>query len=134
MALGTGPAQLVVRMGVLPITDEPTRHDSAPCEAPVMVDAGRFWCTGHSAEVSAEDLTLDNVQLPLDVGTGVDVYFELGALAAIEGRAVVTRADAGRVTLHFLDLDPEAVHALETYVSGGLRSSTQIRARTLPIV
>lgn len=96
-----------------------------------MVDAGQFWCTGHGAEVSTEELTVTDVHSPLVVGTGVDLYFELAGTIAIEGRAVVTRADADRVTLHFLDLDPEAVHALEDYVSGDLHSSTHIRQRTL---
>jgi hypothetical protein len=97
-----------------------------------MVDAGPFWCTGHGAEVSTEELTVSDVYLPLGVGTGVDVYFELGGLVAIEGRAVVTRVEGARITFQFLDLDPQAVEALENYVSGGFHSSTHIRTRTLP--
>jgi len=96
-----------------------------------MLDAGQFWCTGHGAEVSTEDLTITDVHSPFEVGTGVDLYFELGGLVAIEGRAVVTHADADSVTLHFLDLDPEARNALEDFVSGDLHSSTHIRQRTL---
>jgi hypothetical protein len=96
-----------------------------------MVDAGQFWCTGHGAEVSTEELTVIDVRSPLAVGTGVDLYFELGGQVAIEGRAIVTRAEADRVTLHFLDLDPEAVEALESYVSGGFHSNTRIRTRAL---
>jgi hypothetical protein len=132
MASGMAPAQYMLRMSALAnTTDEGARRPSAPCEAPVMVDAGQFWCTGHGAEVSTEELTVIDVHSPLAVGTGVDLYFELGGQVAIEGRAVVTRAEADRVTLHFLDLDAESVHALEDYVSGGFHSSTHIRQRTL---
>jgi hypothetical protein len=98
-----------------------------------MVDAGQFWCRGHGAEVSTEELTITDVHSALLVGTGVDVYFELGGLVAIEARAVVTQAESGRVTLHFLDLDPESVHALESYVAGGFHSSTHIRQRSLAV-
>jgi hypothetical protein len=119
------------KMSAVPITEESTTHHSVPCEAPVMVDAGQFWCTGHGAEISTEELTVTDVHSSLEVGTGVDVYFELGGLVAIEGRAVVTRAEEDRVTLHFLDLDPESIHALEDYVSGGFHSSTHIRQRSL---
>ncbi|HMJ53140.1 MAG TPA: hypothetical protein VK540_13730 [Polyangiaceae bacterium] len=97
-----------------------------------MVDAGQFWCTGHGAEVSTEELTLIDVPSPLIVGTGVDVYFELGGLVAIETRAVVTHAEEGRATLHFLDLDPQSVHELESYVSGDFQSNTRIRRRMIP--
>jgi len=96
-----------------------------------MVDAGQFWCTGQGAEVSTEELIVTDVHSPFVVGTDVDLYFELGGQVAIEGRAVVTRAEADRVTLHFLDLDREAMHALEDYVSGSFHSCTQIRQRTL---
>jgi hypothetical protein len=118
-------------MGALPITVEPARRHSVPCEAPVIVDAGQFWCKGHGAEVSTEGLTLTDVCSPLIVGTGVDVYFELGGAVAIETRAVVTQAEGDRVTLHFLDLDPQSAHDLESYVAGGLESSTQIRRAPL---
>lgn len=96
-----------------------------------MVDAGHFWCTGHGAEVSAEEITLSDVQSPLLLGTGVDLYFELGGLVAIETRAVVTRAEGRTVTLRFLDLDPDLVHALEDFIAGRFHSSTHIRQRTL---
>lgn len=96
-----------------------------------MVDAGQFWFTEHGAEVSTEELTLTDVRTPLLLGTGVDVYFELGGLVAIETRAVVTEAQGKRATLRFLELDPEAERALEAYVSGGFHSSTQIRKRPL---
>ena len=137
VSIGRPPrlAQLVLKqmdkMGALTIANEPARRHSVPCEAPVMVDAGQFWCTGQGAEVSTEELTVTDVHSPFEVGTGVDLYFELGGLVAIEGRAVVTRAEADRVTLHFLDLDPEARSALEDYVSGGFQSSTHIRHRSL---
>jgi PilZ domain len=119
------------KMRAAVITNESARGHSVPCAAPVMVDAGQFWCTGHGAEVSTEELTVTDVRSPIEVGTGVDVYFELDGLVAIEGRAVVTRAEADRVTLQFLDLDADAVHALEDYVSGGFHSSTHIRQRPL---
>jgi hypothetical protein len=96
-----------------------------------MVDAGQFWCTGHGAEVSSEELTLGDVGSPLAVGTGVDVYFELDGLVAVEARAVVTQAEEGRVTLRFLDLAPESARELERYVSGGFQSSTHIRRQAL---
>jgi hypothetical protein len=98
-----------------------------------MVDAGQFWCTGHGAEISTEELTLTGLHSPLLVGTGVDVYFELAGFVAIEARAVVTQADEGRVTLHFLDLDPQSVHELASYVAGGFHSNTHIRRRALTI-
>jgi len=118
-------------MAPLPIANEATLRPSAPCEAPVMVDAGQFWCTEHGTEVSAEELTLTDVRAPLLLGTGVDVYFELGGFVAIEARAVVIQTDGHRATLRFLDLDPEAARALEAYVSGGFHSSTHIRQRTV---
>jgi hypothetical protein len=96
-----------------------------------MVDAGHFWCTGHGAEVSPEEITLRDVQSPLLLGTGVDLYFELGGLVAIETRAVVTRTEGRMVTLRFLDLDPDAAHALEDFIAGRFHSSTHIRQRTL---
>lgn len=129
--LAWGVLNRMNKMGALTIANEPARRHSVPCEAPVMVDAGQFWCTGHGAEVSTEELTVTDVRSPLEVGTGVDLYFELGGLVAIEARAVVTRAELDSVTLHFLDLDPEAVQALEDYVSGGFQSSTHIRQRSL---
>jgi len=98
-----------------------------------MVDAGEFWCTEHGAEVSSAELTLTNVRAPLLLGTGVDVYFELGAFVAIEARAVVTQADGHRATLRFLNLDPDAKRALEAYVSGSFHSSTRIRQRVLNV-
>jgi hypothetical protein len=118
-------------MGALPIASEETPRRSVPCDGPVMVDAGQFWCTEHGAEVSAEELILTDLSAPLLLGTGVDVYFELGGFVAIEARAVVTQAEGHRATLRFLDLDPEALRAIEAYVSGGFHSSTHIRARTL---
>jgi hypothetical protein len=117
-------------MGALPISADSARH-SAPCEAPVMVDAGQFWCTGHGAEVSTEEITLRDVQSPLLLGTGVDVYFELGGLVAIETRAVVIRAEGRGVTLRFLDLHPDQAHALADFVAGRFHSSTRIRQRVL---
>ncbi|MET0594088.1 MAG: hypothetical protein ABW133_15415 [Polyangiaceae bacterium] len=117
-------------MGALPIAAGPARH-SAPCEAPVMVDAGRFWCTGHGAEVSTEEITLSDVESPLLLGTGVDLYFELGGMVAIETRAVVTRAEGRLITLRFLDLNPDHAHALEDFVAGRFHSSTHIRQRVL---
>jgi hypothetical protein len=96
-----------------------------------MVDAGQFWCTEHGTEVSAEELTLTDVRAPLLLGTGVDVYFELGGFVAIEARAVVTQADGHRATLRFLDLGREAERALDAYVSGGFHSSTHIRQRAV---
>jgi hypothetical protein len=117
-------------MGALPISANSARH-SAPCDAPVMVDAGHFWCTGHGAEVSTEEITLSDLQSPLLLGTGVDLYFELGGMVAIETRAVVTRIEDRRVTLRFLDLDPDAAHSLEDFISGRFHSSTHIRQRTL---
>lgn len=102
-----------------------------PCEAPVMVDAGHFWCTGRGAEVSTEELLLTDVGSPLLVGAGVDVYFELAGAIAIEARAVVTRAKGRQATLRFVDLDVESLRALETYTSGGSHSSTRIRRRVL---
>ena len=120
-------------MGALPNTDNTARRQSVPCEAPVMVDAGQFWCTGHGAEVSNEELTLADVRSPLAVGTGVDVYFELAGLVAIEARAVVTQAEEGRTTLRFLDLAPEFARELERFVSGGFQSSTQIRRHMLAV-
>jgi hypothetical protein len=96
-----------------------------------MVDAGYFWCTGHSSEVSSEELTLNDVQTPLLPGTGVDIYFELAGLIPIETRAVVTQSEGRRATLRFLDLDADALRALEGYVSGDFLSSTRIRTRTL---
>jgi len=120
-------------MGALPNVDNTARRHSVPCAAPVMVDAGQFWCTGHGAEVSNEELTLADVRSPLAVGTGVDVYFELDGLVAIEARAVVTQAEEGRVTLRFLDLAPDAARELERYVSGGFQSSTHIRRNALVV-
>jgi hypothetical protein len=98
-----------------------------------MVDSGQFWFTGHGAELSTEELTLTDVHedAPLLPGTGVDIYFELGAMAAIDTRAVVTKSDGRRVTFRFLDLDPAAERALDAYVSGDFYSSTRIRQRTL---
>jgi PilZ domain len=118
-------------MGALPNTINASARQSAPCEAPVMVDAGHFWCTAHAIDVSTEELTMTDVQSALLQGTGVDIYFELGGLVAIEARAVVTRVEGHRVTLRFLDLDAEAARALDAYVSGGFHSSTHIRQRTL---
>jgi hypothetical protein len=120
-------------MGALSITNDTARRPSVPCAAPVMVDAGQFWSTVHGAEVSTEDLTLTDVGAPLVVGTGVDVYFELAGLVAIEARAVVTQAEGGRVTLRFLDLAPESASALERFVSGGFHSSTHIRSRSVAV-
>src|SRR5688500_17827935 len=117
-------------MGALPITADSARH-SAPCEAPVMVDAGRFWCTGHGAEISTEEITLREVESPLLLGTGVDLYFELGGVVAVETRAVVTRAEGRRITLRFLDLHPDQAHAIEDFVAGRFHSSTHIRKRAL---
>jgi hypothetical protein len=98
-----------------------------------MVDAGQFWCTGQGAEVSSEELTLADMRSPLAVGTGVDVYFELDGLLAIEARAVVTQAKEGRVTLRFLDLAPESARELERYISGTFQSSTHIRRHALAV-
>jgi hypothetical protein len=121
-------------MGALPTNDNIARRSSVPCAAaPVMVDTGQFWCTGHGAEVSNEELTLADVGAPLTVGTGVDVYFELDGLVAVEARAVVTQADRGRVTLRFLDLPPESARELERYVAGGFQSSTHIRRQALAV-
>jgi hypothetical protein len=118
-------------MGALAKTDNTSRRQTVPCAAPVMVDAGQFWCTEYGAEVSIEELMLAGVHSPLIVGTGVDVYFELDGLLAIETRAVVTQAEEGRVTLRFLDLSPESARDLEHFVSGGFQSGTHIRKRTL---
>jgi hypothetical protein len=121
-------------MGALPNTFDSSRRPSAPCEAPVMLDAGYFWCTSHSTEVSPEELILDDLVSPILPGTGVDIYFELAGLIPIETRAVVTQSEGHRATLRFLDLDANAVRALEGYVSGNFLSSSSTRIRKRPSI
>ena len=118
-------------MGALTRTVDNAGRYSAHCETPVMLDAGQFWCTERAEEVSTDELTLADIHAPLVVGTGVDLYFELAGIFAIETRGVVVRVEGSRATIRFLDLDDDAQRALESYVSGAYFSSTRIRQRPL---
>src|SRR4051794_22757407 len=82
-------------------------HPRAPLAQPVLVDAQRAWQKVECVDVSASGCALA-YDAPLEVGSTVDVYFELPSRVAIEATARVVRVSQGRVALRFENLDREA--------------------------
>jgi hypothetical protein len=82
--------------------------------APALLDAASSW---HKA--TCENVSLGGVKVQTDaalqLGTEVEVYFELPSGVAVETRARVVWVTDGELALCFLALDGEAASALRSF-------------------
>ena len=101
-------------------TDSDRRaHRRAPLDVPAMLEAPSACETARCRNVSAGGIAIES-RTTFDVGTTVDVYFELPSGVAVETSAEVVRAEAGVVALRFKALEAEQRLALRAHsrVSG----------------
>ncbi len=92
-------------------------HRRAPLDRPVLVDVPSSSRPVRALDVSGSGLSLvtGDEDLDFELGSIVEVYFELPIGYAVEARAQVVRRDSGVTALRFLDLDREAEVALRSY-------------------
>lgn len=79
-----------------------------------MLDAVSSYHSGRCENVSAGGLFV-RTDAGLEVGTKVELYFELPGGIAVEANAEVVRREGDRIALCFVDLDHELVVALRAY-------------------
>ena len=86
-------------------------HSRVPLRAPALLDSTAAYESGRCVDVSAGGLCVV-VQEKFELGTRVDVYFELPTGIAIEAEAEVVRKHGGSVALRFVGLDTKTRSAL----------------------
>lgn len=79
-----------------------------------MLDAASSYQSARCENVSAGGVVVQ-ADVTLNVGTKVELYFELPGGVAVETDAVVVRQDGPRLALQFVDLEHELVVALRAY-------------------
>ena len=100
----------------------------APLDRPVLIDDDRVSQPIRAKNVSGGGIAID-AALELEIGSTVDVYFELPIGVAIEAKAEVVRIQEGTIAFRFVDLDHEKVVALRSFckLSGLHRLDLPIR-------
>jgi c-di-GMP-binding flagellar brake protein YcgR len=93
---------------------ERREHKRAEFAAPALLDAARSWHKGLCENISLGGVKV-RTDAGLDIGTEVEVYFELPRGVAIETRARVVRTADGELGLAFVGLDGEAAGALRSF-------------------
>ncbi len=101
-------------------------HRRAPLEQPVMVEAAALSQPAPAHDVSRGGLSI-RAELALEVGSEVEVYFELPIGYAVETKAEVVRRQDGVTALRFLALKREDEVALRSFcrISGLHRLETE---------
>ena len=79
-----------------------------------MLDAISSYHSARCENVSAGGVVV-HTDAALEVGTTVELYFELPGGVAVETNAEVVRHDGERIALRFVDLDHELIVALRAY-------------------
>jgi len=79
-----------------------------------MLDAVSSYHSGRCENVSAGGVAVRS-DAGLDVGTQVELYFELPGGIAVEANAEVVRRDGQCIALRFVELEYELVVALRAY-------------------
>jgi PilZ domain len=108
-----------------PSPAERRAYRRAPLEAPAMLDAASSWHAGRCQDVSAGGMAV-HTEVEFDVGSIIEVYFELPSGVAIETRARVVYAGGGRLGLSFVELDSASALALRSFCRlSGIRPATR---------
>lgn len=89
----------------------------AALHVPVLLDAESSYYTAQCCDVSQAGLGVET-EAPLQIGTSMEVYFELPTGSAIEARATVARTAPNRVGLRFQEIGAESAAALREYCEG----------------
>jgi hypothetical protein len=95
-------------------------------EAPALIDAFHAWRKCSIKSVSSSGLSVDT-EWKLEVGTHVDIYFEIPRAMAVEARAEVVRQGDGELGFRFVDLPTDVESAVESYVRMNLSESMPSR-------
>lgn len=112
-----------------PQPDERRAFRRARLEAPAMLDAASSWHAGRCQDVCAGGLAVQT-DAQFDVGSVIEVYFELPSGVAIETRARIVHAGNGRLGLCFVELDSASALALRSYCRlSGIRPAARSVAR-----
>jgi hypothetical protein len=89
----------------------------AALHVPVLLDAESSYYTAQCCDVSQAGLGVET-PASLEVGTMMDVYFELPTGSAVEARASVARIAPNRMGLRFQEIGAESAAALREYCEG----------------
>jgi len=81
---------------------------------PVLIDTQRDWLRASSVDVSASGLAVGSV-IPAEIGTLVELYFELPSGIPIETKAKVVRVTTECTGLEFVDLARDSMVALRAH-------------------
>jgi len=92
---------------------EHRQHQRELLSVPVLIDIGSKWLRANCRDVSTGGLRIENEPLPL--GREVELYIELPTQVAVEAHARVVRNDGTTVALRFVELNPEARHAISDF-------------------
>jgi len=108
--------------------DERREFRRAVLDKQVLIDHDRVPQPLRARNVSGGGIAVD-ASVVLEVGSVVEVYFELPIGVAIEARAEVVRVDGGTMALRFLELAHDQEVALRSYcrLSGLHRLEVPIR-------
>jgi hypothetical protein len=108
--------------------DERREFRRAVLDKQVLIDDDRVPQPLRARNVSGGGIAVD-ASVVLEVGSVVEVYFELPIGVAIEARAEVVRVDGGTMALRFLELAHDQEVALRSYcrLSGLHRLEVPIR-------
>lgn len=97
-----------------PSSGERRSHRRAALNRPVLLDAPAVPQPVAAVDVSGSGLSIA-VDVPLEVGAIVEVYFELPIGYAVEARAEVVRQANGLTALRFIELGRESQLALRSF-------------------
>jgi hypothetical protein len=100
--------------GSLTLDSERRAYRRAPLDRQVLIDDDRVSQPVRARNVSGGGFAID-ANVPLAIGSVVDVYFELPIGVAIEARAEVVRVEDGTMAFRFVELDHDKVVALRSF-------------------
>ncbi len=95
------------KSGVILVPRDKRRHPRVRFSGPVLLDSQQKWTRALGRDVSAGGLSVDSDE-QFDIGTELDVYFELPGGVAIETRGRVVRSNGPRLSVAF-DAEETAV-------------------------
>ncbi len=108
------PEQSTGEPGVSPGQEERRAFRRVELRAPAMLDAASSYHSGQCENVSAGGVVV-HTDAGLEVGTQVELYFELPNGIAVEANAEVVRRDGSHIALKFVELEHELVVALRAF-------------------
>ncbi len=91
-------------------------------DAPALIDAFHAWRKCSVKSVSSTGVSVDT-DWKLEIGTRVDVYFEIPRAVAVEAHAEVVRSAEHELAFRFIDLPADVASAVESYVRLNLSDS-----------